>query len=357
MRPSHFDALKPICPRCHSGERIIVPLEISHVAIQNDEYIQDGIISCSHCQTQYPIIDSIPVIVPHIRKYISDNLLQITARNDFSPKLEALIGDASGAGSVFNNTRHHISSYAWDHYGELMSTDSLNHSETVVPGNATVCLTAGLNLLSKPLQTPSLDIGCAVGRTTFELATKTNGLTLGIDVNFSMLRIAQQVLQKGDINYPLKRLGIIYDQQQYEVLLDNKDKVDFWVCNALALPFDKESFGSITALNVLDVCANPRDLLVNIRNTLRQDGHSILATPYDWATGVPLDNWIGGHAPHLEHQGNSESLLRELLTPDKPNAVQKLRLIGEIEHHPWHVRVHARRTAVYDTHIVAFEKI
>lgn len=37
-------------------------------------------------------------------------------------------------------------------------------------------------------------------------------------------------------------------------------------------------------------------------------------------------------------------------------AIQNLSLVGEIENHPWYVRVHNRRTACYDTHIIACRK-
>ena len=32
-------------------------------------------------------------------------------------------------------------------------------------------------------------------------------------------------------------------------------------------------------------------------------------------------------------------------------------MLAEIEHHPWSVRVHDRRTAQYDAHIIACKKV
>ena len=65
---------------------------------------------------------------------------------------------------------------------------------------------------------------------------------------------------------------------------------------------------------------------------------------------------MGGHAQHLAHDGNSEQMMRDLLTPGTKGKIPNLQLLGEVTHHPWHVRVHSRRTAIYDAHILACEK-
>ena len=202
-----------------------------------------------------------------------------------------------------------------------------------------------------------LDIGCAVGRSTFELAAQFNGLALGIDLNFTLLRIAQVILRTGTISFPLKSVGIVFDRHQYEVVLDNKHLVDFWACDALALPFTNESFHLISALNVLDTVNSPVNFLKSIGHALLNGGNTILATPYDWSPPVPVHNWLGGHAQRDTEGGVSEILLRKLLTSDENStAIGDLKMIGEIEHHPWHVRIHNRRTASYDTHIIACNK-
>jgi SAM-dependent methyltransferase len=212
-------------------------------------------------------------------------------------------------------------------------------------------------LFNKTPTSPILDIGCALGRTTFELAERSSGLCLGIDISFPMLRLAQQVLRHGRLSFPLKQLGIVYRPVEIETRFKDVENVDFWLCNALSLPFKNENFTFVNALNVVDVSGAPRELLKSIGSSLNAQGQALLATPYDWATGVPMEKWLGGHAQHLAHEGNSEDLMREILTPQKPYAVGNLRLIAEKTSYPWHVRVHARRTAAYDTHILACEKV
>jgi SAM-dependent methyltransferase len=254
--------------------------------------------------------------------------------------------------------RHYMSTYAWDHYGDKApDNEFIDEQQQVKPGSVVSCLHAGLSLLREKPQAPMLDIGCAAGRSAFELAARYDGLTLGIDLNFSLLRIAQNVLQKGVLAFPLKTIGIIYKRHQYDVALEKKQNVDFWVCDALALPFENETFRFISALNVLDTVTSPVDLLKSINNAVTRSGSTVLATPYDWSPPVPVHNWVGGHTQRGPEGGSSEKLLRNLLTPDQHSQpAGKLKLIGEIGHHPWYVRIHGRRTACYDTHILACTK-
>lgn len=358
MRIAHFETLKPVCPRCKVEQQVIAPLAIANIAHQDNDIIVDGNLICSntHCGIEYPIIDGIPVIVNNLRKYLNDIFYHLTLRDDLSALTESILGEAAGPGAAFNSIRHYLSTYAWDHYGDKAPADEFPNQQ-VKPGSAVNCLNAGLSLLDKQSQAPMLDIGCATGRSTFEVAEKFNGLTLGIDLNFSLLRTAQKVLQTGTITFPLKTVGIIYEHHRYEVELDNKQLVDFWACDALALPFVNKSFQFISALNVLDTVNSPIKFLNSINSALGGGGNALLATPYDWSPPVPVQNWLGGHSQRGTEKGISEKLLRKLLTPDESeHAIGELKLIGEIEHHPWHVRIHNRRTASYDTHIIACSK-
>jgi len=357
MRIGHFEELKPICPRCKTEQQTLSPLIIADIALQSGETILEGNLVCSNaqCQTVYPIIDAIPVIVHPVRKYINDNFYPITVRNDLSSLNESVLGDYSGPGAEFNSIRHYLSVYAYDHYGDLAPDKEFSTSPlSTKPGSVVSCLHAGFSLVDDTISAPSLDIGCAVGRSTFEVARHSGGLTLGIDLNFSQLRLAQQVLLEGRIKFPLKRTGIVYDRHEYEVDIPHRSDVDFWACDASVLPFENDQFKFVSALNVLDTVNSPMMFLKSVSDVLIEKGQFLLSTPYDWSPPVPLQNWLGGHAPYKAHRGSSETVLRNRLSPQNPEV--KLAITAEIEHHPWQVRVHSRRTAHYDTHIIVCKK-
>ncbi|MGD8567842.1 MAG: methyltransferase domain-containing protein [Gammaproteobacteria bacterium] len=335
-------------------------LVVANKVQQSADMLIEGNLVCPDrfCNQEYPVIDGIPVIVNNIKKYINDNFYYLTVRDDLSSLVASMLGDVAGPGSAFNNMRHFLSTYAWDHYGDKAPAGELGAGyQDITPGNAVRCLQAGLSLLEQVPKTPAIDIGCAVGRTTFELAAQLNGLVLGVDMGFPILRVAQQVLREGRISFPLKRVGIVFDHYEFEINMDNNQYVDFWACDAQALPFADESFGFASGLNVIDTVAAPRKVLVSINDVLANKGKAILSSPYDWSPPTPVQAWIGGFGQRNHHEGDSDAALKALLGGDiSPRNTGGLSIIGEIANHRWDVRVHNRRSVRYDTHIVACEK-
>lgn len=329
-----------------------MPIALTTVLEEDKHGILQGVLQCTGntCYQEYPILDGIPVLVPNVRAYLSDNLAYLTARDDLTEPIEGILGDAAGPGTWFDAARQHLSTYVWDSYGDLDPAESVGG---VRPGSAVRCMERGLELLGAPFEEPVLDVGCAVGRTTFELAARTEGLVLGVDVNFSHLRLAQRILREKTVRYPRRRVGVVYDRREFPVEFAGAARADFWVCDAMALPFGTGSFGLLLGLNVLDSVASPVAFLGAVEDGLRPGAHAILSAPYDWSAAVtPAEAWIGGHSQRGPHRGSSDSLLRALLTDDAhPQSLPSLQLISEDEV-PWQTRLHDRSTVSYRAHLV-----
>ncbi len=324
MRRAHFDALRPVCPVCKSGA-----LSIAHSARDDGDDLIEGILSCTNaeCSREYPVIDGIPILVAPIRAWLSANPLQVLLRDDLSPELESLIGDVLGSGSHYDTIRQHTGIYAHDHYEAHSARAMLERfgwGQTPTKG---------------------IDVGCATGGTTFAIAEQTQSLTLGIDLNFAMLRIASRALREGRVRYAHRRVGLVYDRRELAFDSPHKELVDFWCCDAAALPFANESFGLATSLNLLDCVSAPREMLHELARVTR--GSVVLATPYDWSTNAtPVEGWLGGHSQRGAHRGASEPVLHALL------AEAGLTVVAEEEHVPWRVRLHERSSVDYDVHLV-----
>lgn len=305
---------------------------------------------CEDCRLEYPIVDGIPIIVPDVRGYIANNISQIHRRGDLSEEIEGLIGDALGPGSDLDQTRQHLSIYGWGHYGDLDPEEQQDEAS----GSVVRCVERGFSLPIN-LSGPALDLGCSVGRTTFELAERIDGLALGVDLNFAMLKTAQNVMQTGRLTYGRRRLGLVSDRREFPVRLPGRELVDFWACDTLALPFAAGQFGTLLAINLLDCVVSPRDLLAVVRGMLQEEGSALISTPYDWSpNATPVEAWIGGHSQRGPDRGAAEPLLRALLTPGAhPQSVSGLTIVGEIEDVPWLTRLHERSTVTYSTHVVA----
>lgn len=358
MRRSHFEALQPVCPRCRLDGQLNVPLRLATVTEEENDVIVEGVLHCSArtCQQEYPIIDAIPIVVPNVRAYLSENLFSLTLRHDWSEAIESLIGDAAGPGSAYDVSRQHLSTYGWDHYHEL---DPRRESDEDRAGTVSRCLDQSLQLVGERFAGNVIDVGCSVGRATFDLASRTDELVLGVDVNYSMLQVAQTVLRTGVVRFPLRRVGVVYDRCEFDVQFDRAEKVDFWACDGLALPFSNGSFSCAVALNVLDCVVSPRGFLDALADLLPAGGTAVLATPYDWSGNVtPIEAWIGGHSQRGENRGASEPLLRSLLTPGAhPQSSERLRMTNELEHVQWRARLHDRSFVEYVVHVVAAEAV
>ena len=359
MRRLHYETLRPVCPLCRLSRNVDVPLSLAHVEREEGDTVVEGVLNCSFdgCLLEYPIVDCIPILVPSIRTFVSDNLHLLTARDDLSERMESILGDSAGPGTPFDATRQHLSTYAWDHYGDLDTDDSVGCASHVSPGGVVRCMEEGIRLLGHEPTGPVVDIGCSVGRSALTMAAGSDALVLGIDAHLPMLRLAQRVLADSRVRYPRRRVGIVYDRREFEVEFEGAERVDFWACDALCLPFSDGVFGFALGLNVLDCVASPQGLLQEMRRILGVPGSAVVSTPFDWSPGAtPVEAWIGGHSQRGPQHGASEPFLRQLLTPGAhPQSIDGLRITGENESFPWHARTHERSTVVYDAHVVAAE--
>lgn len=318
----------------------------------------EGVLVCSNrqCLGEYPIIDGVPIIVADLRNYVSQNVIPILSRNDLSGTMESLLGDCCGPGSAYDSYRQHVSTYTFDHYGDL---DPAEHEDTSVsPGSILNLLRQGLSDMPAQTAGPAVDLGCAVGRTSFELAKTVDDLVLGIDLNFTMIRTAALILHEGRVVYPRRRVGVAFEKREFPAAFEGASKVDFWVCDANSLPFGDEAFSLATSLNVLDCVQSPYDHIKEIGRILKPNGGALVSAPYDWnVNATPVEAWLGGHSQRSEDLGASEMMLRSLLCGGThPYAVQELELVSESESIPWTLRLHDRSFMKYLVHLVVLRK-
>ena len=352
MKRTHFEALKPLCPTCLVERGVESALNLAAVAVEHDGDVIEGMLRCTSpsCQTEHPILDGIPILLPKIDQYVKNNADDLLRRDDLSPLIASYLGDQLGQGSTLERARSFLSSYSWGHYGDL----DPHEPQREEAGSVLEVLQAGLDLAGVLPPGPLVDAGCSVGRTTFELAAARDDLVLGVDVNFAMLRVASRVLRQGVVRYPRRRVGLVYDERSFKVDMPGRDRVDFWACDAQALPFRKGTFAGATSLNVLDCVSSPPAHLQALGRVLRPGAPAIVTTPYEWSEeATPLDAWLGGRSQRGASQGRAELVLRALLDPQGPLAEQVgLYFDSEAPDVPWRVRLHDRGILHYSAHVV-----
>lgn len=349
MRLSHFEVFQPICPLCRRDRHLSIPLRLK-AHNQCDDWVEEGVLVCSHCHSQYPILYGIPVLLPDVDSYLSNSQIHLLWDDRLSHFAQQRLAEAAGPTSAFELTRQYLSTYAWGHYGDL-------DPDIEGPNSQFLALIEHLFAITGKTGC-NLEIGCSVGRGTFELADRTQQLTLGIDINFSMLRVAQRAMRQQNIRYGLRQVGVIYDWRDYSVSLPSASLVDFWAADALALPFAAMSVARIHSMNVIDCVQEPVQHLTEIARVLQDSGLMGVLSPYDWsANATDFQSWLGGRQQKNSLHGQSDAIIRWLCS-EKGHipSLQQLSIVHEKQHVPWSIRVHSRSVMQYQTHLFMAQK-
>jgi putative 4-mercaptohistidine N1-methyltranferase len=144
----------------------------------------------------------------------------------------------------------------------------------------------------------ALDIGCAVGRATFEL-TRTFEKVIGVDISGSFIDEAQQVRKTGAATFFIRNEGELRVQET--VLLDpsiNRERATFRQADVCSLPADWVGFDAVLMANVIECLPNPRaclELMGGSRGLVRPGGVLVITSPYGWIEDeTPREAWLGG---------------------------------------------------------------
>jgi putative 4-mercaptohistidine N1-methyltranferase len=147
-----------------------------------------------------------------------------------------------------------------------------------------------------------LDLGCAVGRSSFELARRVPEV-IGIDYSRSFIRAAKQIQKKGKIRFPLLEEGKTTKPSiaQFSSPIARK-RVCFQTGDALRIPQKLGTFDLVLAANLIDRLPDPKRFLKNVLPQLVRPGGTLLLTsPYTWhADFTPETKWLHDSFPTIQ---------------------------------------------------------
>ncbi|MBM76196.1 MAG: hypothetical protein CMK59_12405 [Proteobacteria bacterium] len=357
MRLKHFHAYQPICPNCQSqySQAHKLELQIRSMHPNMSDWVEEGQLFCRGCRSLYPILKGIPIIVPDPSNYLKNSVLHALWPEDESFFFQQWVGECSGPNSAFELSRNYLSTYGWSHYNDV------NPSSTSADTSSGLCeIAKAINLKSSGL---TLDLGCSVGRLSFEWAKNTSDLTsshseplcLGIDLNYSMVQFAQRILKTSTVQYGERAVGTTYRWVDFKYEFPNTEHLDFWVADVLSLPFSSESIDQQSSLNLLDCVADPIRHLQEL-NRVQKRGHGkyTIVTPYDWSgQATEYSKWIGGQAQMSAFGGSSQRELSWLMSKSSPYPdLCDAQIVRTVEKIPWRIRIHDRSTMHYQVHLV-----
>lgn len=187
-------------------------------------------------------------------------------------------------------------------------------------------------LLALPAGGRALDLGCAVGASSFELSRHFEHV-LGIDFSRTFVEAATRLRDEG--RHPFEKVieGTIREPAIARVPADiDLSRTRFQQGDAENLPPDLADLDLVLAANLLCRLSNPRRLLDRLPSLVKPGGQLLLTTPFTWLEEfTPRENWIGA----TPESGHSIDALKQLLEP-----------AFELEHVtdlPFLIREHSRK--------------
>jgi 5-histidylcysteine sulfoxide synthase/putative 4-mercaptohistidine N1-methyltranferase len=199
----------------------------------------------------------------------------------------------------------------------------------------------------------ALDLGCAVGRASFELA-KHFDFVSGVDFSARFIRIAYQLQEKGIIHYQLPEEGeiVTFHEQNLKSfgLAGLGDKIEFFQGDAHNLKPQFTGYDLVLAANLLDRLYDPARFLGTIHQRLNPGGLLVLASPYTWLEEfTKKENWVGGVRRAGEPFTTLEGLQEQLGA--------NFRMLGEPRDVPFVIRETARKFQHTISQLTIWEKL
>lgn len=183
-----------------------------------------------------------------------------------------------------------VAQYLAFHFGEIFFG---------VPNYPEACARICHEVTGGTPRTRALDLGCSVGRASFELARWFQHVD-GIDFSARFISAAAEFQERGKIRYHIStegELGDFLTADMTELGLDTIDpqRIHFTQGDACNLKPIYNDYDLIFAGNLIDRLNNPAQFLGMIHERIRPGGILVITSPYTWLEEyTPKENWLGG---------------------------------------------------------------
>lgn len=158
-----------------------------------------------------------------------------------------------------------------------------------------------------------LDVGCAVGRSSFEMAKHCSEV-IGVDYSAAFVGAAERIRTGGKVSYRVTLQG--ERSEEFEARRPagvDSSRVRFEVGDAHDLGGELGRFDWILGANLLCRLHHPRRFLDQLPDLLNPGGWLVLNSPFTWmAEYTDPSEWIGAR----KNGGDSATELKRLLEDD-----------------------------------------
>lgn len=192
-----------------------------------------------------------------------------------------------------------------------------------------------LDVASLPAAGRALDLGCAVGRSSFELARHYREV-VGIDFSANFIRAANDLRAAGSFAYTRADEGRLTTPLVARVPREvARERVRFETGDACGLRADLGRFDAALLINLIDRLPEPRHCLDQLPGLLNPGAQLVVASPFTWMEDyTPPDRWLGGY-----ERGGQRVLTFDTLCEILAPAFDFVRSVDV----PFLIREHARK--------------
>ncbi len=164
----------------------------------------------------------------------------------------------------------------------------------------------------------ALDLGCATGRATFELARHFDQVT-GIDFSARFIGLGAKLAGQGIVRYTLVDEGELLSYRERKLadlgLESVRHRVEFYQGDACNLKPQFSGYDLVLAANLIDRLYSPARFLTAIHERLNPGGLLVIASPYTWLEAhTKREDWVGGYKKDGENFTTLDGL-KSLLAP------------------------------------------
>lgn len=203
-----------------------------------------------------------------------------------------------------------ISQYCDFHYGE---------SYFDVPNFAKKCAQLSAHYAKETPLKCALDIGCATGRSSFELAHYFDTV-VGIDFSARFIQVGVTMQAQGAVHFERAQEGDLRTKVSVTLeelgLAEVAERVTFFQGDACNLKPHVNGYDLIMANNLIDRLYEPQQFLQTIHERLNCGGILVLTSPYTWSESYTKKAfWLGGYVDESGHEVRTLETLMTLLQP------------------------------------------
>lgn len=185
----------------------------------------------------------------------------------------------------------------------------------------------------------ALDLGCAVGRSSFELARYFDQVD-ALDFSTRFIRNAINLVKHGEVKYLIPTEGELTELKSFKLnslgLGENVRNIKFSQGDACNLKTNYDGYDLVFAGNLIDRLYQPKQFLDSITERINAKGYLVLTSPYTWLEEfTEKENWLGGFKVNGENYTTLDAL--------KDHLKANFSLVGDPHDVPFVIRETARK--------------